>query len=110
MSLIFQRSGVCAGAAAVIACMSVAPASAALSRAQRLDKAEGQASFQCFVHDCSSRKVLAVLGPKAGKMTFRYRYRGMHNVHAHAFYSRCDQLIVVNGVGTTTATRFYNCA
>lgn len=93
---------------AAVACASAAPA-LALTRAQIADKAEGQASFQCFVHDCKSRKVLDVAGPHAGLTIFRYRYYGMHNVHAHSFYRRCDQLIIVSTHGTVSQHRFFNC-
>ena len=90
--------------------VSAAPADAALSRAQQAAKAEGQASFQCFVHDCKSRKAIAVAPVKGGAMLYRYRYLGMHHVHGHPYYARCDQLLKVTAQGGVVQHRIYNCA
>jgi hypothetical protein len=97
--------------AALVVCALTVPASAmALTRAQQLDKAAGQASFQCFVHNCSRRRLLGALATSNGGMAYRFRYYGMHNVHAHAFYAHCDQLITVSRTGAVGQFRFYACA
>jgi hypothetical protein len=80
----------------------------ALTRAQQADKAAGQASFQCFAHGCSGRRLLGVSGPRNGLMLYRFRYTGMHGVRGH-YYSHCDQLIMVSRSGTISQFKFYNC-
>jgi hypothetical protein len=96
-------------AAAVIAGVGATPALAALTPSQQAATAAGQAAFQCFAHDCSGRKLIGVSGPRRGVMTYGYRYTGMHGVHGHPYYSRCDQLIMVNQQGGIGQFRFYNC-
>ena len=89
---------------------SATPADATLSRAQQAAKAEGQAAFQCFVHDCRSRRAIAAAPLAAGAMLYRYRYTGMHHVHGKPYYARCDQLLKVTAQGGVVQYRIYNCA
>jgi hypothetical protein len=94
---------------AVGAVCTFTPSALGITRSQQAVKAAGQASFQCFVHDCSGRRLLGQLGPYKGVMSYRFRYFGMHNVGIHKFYAHCDQLIRVNQQGTVSQYRFYAC-
>jgi hypothetical protein len=95
---------------AVAACTFATPAQASLTRSQMFAKAAGQAAFQCFVHDCSKRRILGVSGPYTGGLIlYKWRYYGMHDVGVHAYWSRCDQYIKVSPQGVVSQYRFMNC-
>ena len=89
--------------------VSAAPPDAALSRATgRQGRGTGVVSVRRA--RCKPRKAIAVAPVKGGAMLYRYRYIGIHHVHGHPYYARCDQLLKVTAQGGVVQYRMNNSA